>query len=65
MADQTEAWEWLVFGGIVAGLLGVDLLVHRGARAESRQWALLWSAIRVATGLAFTGYVWQRWEVAR
>ena len=60
MAGPVEAWEWLVFGGIVAALLGVDLFVHRGARAESRKWALVWSVIWVATGLAFTGYVWHR-----
>lgn len=62
MADQTEVWEWLVFGGIVAILLGIDLLVHRVARAESRKWALLWSAIWTASGLA--GINGGGWEVA-
>ena len=57
--DVTPA-EWGVFGGIVAVLLAVDLWVHRGARHESRKWAIVWSIIWVVTGLAFTGYVWQR-----
>ena len=43
--------------GLWRSLLEVDPLVHRGARAESRKRALLWSAIWIATGLAFTGYL--------
>jgi tellurite resistance protein TerC len=60
MFAEVAAWEWAVFGGIVAGLLAVDLFVHRGARAESRPWAIVWTIIWVVTGLAFTGYIWQR-----
>ena len=60
MVDQVTAWEWLVFSGIVAVLLAVDLFIHRGARAESRKWAIVWSVIWVLTGLAFTGHIWHR-----
>jgi tellurite resistance protein TerC len=60
MFGEVAAWEWAVFGGIVALLVGIDLFVHRGARAESRRWAIIWTGIWVVTGLAFTGYVWQR-----
>ena len=60
MPNDIAPVEWLVFGGIVAFLLAVDLFVHRGARHDSRRWAVVWTVIWVAAGLAFTGYVWQR-----
>lgn len=51
-------WWWLVFGGGVAGLLTLDLLVfHRHAHVERTREAILWSIAWVSIGLAFTFFV--------
>src|SRR5690606_37131299 len=55
-----EPWAWIVFGGVLLGLLVIDLAVHRGARARSRSAAIVWSCIWVGVGLAFTLFVWWR-----
>lgn len=55
---NTPAWVWAVFWGLLLLLLGVDLLVHRGGRAQSHRAAILWSVVWVAAGLAFNGFVW-------
>ncbi len=49
---------WLVFGVLVAGLLGLDLFVfHRHAARESLRTSILWSVFWVGLGLAFAGFV--------
>jgi tellurite resistance protein TerC len=51
-------WWWLVFGGVVVGLLALDLLVfHRHARVERFRVAVWWSVFWVTIGLAFSGFV--------
>jgi tellurite resistance protein TerC len=53
------SWSWLVFGGLLAGLLALDLTVfHRHAGRESTKRALQWSMFWVGIGLAFAVFVW-------
>lgn len=53
------AWWWVVFAGVVAGLLALDLAVfHRHARRESLKRAILWSVVWVGVGLGFAALVW-------
>ena len=56
---ETIVWQWVVFAGLVAVLLALDLLVfHRHDRAprlrESAGWTIFW----IGTGLAFNAVVW-------
>ena len=60
MPDQFSVWGWVAFGAVVAVLLALDLWAHRGHHSESRSWAIIWSVIWVAAGLAFCGFVWFR-----
>lgn len=53
--------DWAVFGAIVVVMLVVDMLAHRGDKAESQKSAAVWTCIWIALGLAFTGFVW--WEL--
>jgi tellurite resistance protein TerC len=55
---EVSATSWLIFSAVALALLLVDLLVHRGKRAESHKSAIGWSIAWVALGLAFCGYVW-------
>ena len=51
---MVRIWWWLLFGGLVALLLALDLAVfHRHARGERAHRALMWSAGWVGLGLAF------------
>lgn len=57
---MVHAWWWLVFGGVVAGLLCIDLFVlHRHAKRDSFRVALIWSIVCVGTGLLFSLFVRQ------
>ena len=58
--SEISSWEWAVFGGVVLILLLIDLFSHRGERAETHGWAITWSVIWVAAGLAFAVFVWVR-----
>jgi tellurite resistance protein TerC len=51
-------WAWGVFAALLAVLLTVDLIVHRGSRLRSRAAAITWTGIWVGVGLAFTFFVW-------
>jgi tellurite resistance protein TerC len=55
---MTELLPWLIFGGIVAGMLALDLGVfHREAHVVSRREALAWSAAWITLALAFNAGV--------
>ena len=58
------AWTWLLFLGVVAGLLALDLgLFHREEReltVRESQWT---SGFYIAAALAFGGWIW--WEFGR
>lgn len=55
-----HALEWWIFGGVALALLSVDLFViNRKAHVLSMREATRWSAVVVATALAFGAVVWQ------
>jgi TerC family integral membrane protein len=48
-------WWWILFGAVVALLLGLDLMVfHRHSAREGTRRALAWSAFWIALGLSFS-----------
>ena len=48
-------WWWILFGAVVALLLGLDLMVfHRHPGREGTRRALAWSAFWIALGLGFS-----------
>ncbi len=52
-------WAWFVFGGLVVGLLFLDLFVlHRSARKIPFRESLRFTGFWVAVALAFGGFVW-------
>ena len=52
-------WHWLAFGGLVAGLLLLDMLVfHRRSRQPSLWESVGWSGFWIGLGLAFGGLIW-------
>jgi tellurite resistance protein TerC len=52
-------WAWFVFGGLVIGLLFLDLFVlHRSARKIPFRESLRFTGFWVAVALAFGGFVW-------
>ena len=55
--ETTPTWAWLVFGGLLAVLLFLDLFLHRGQRETSRRAAIVWSVVWVLAGLLFAGFV--------
>ncbi len=56
---DVEPWHWLAFGGLVAALLLVDMLVfHRRVRAPSLWESAGWSAFWIGLGLLFGGVIW-------
>ncbi|MCE5266746.1 MAG: TerC/Alx family metal homeostasis membrane protein [Planctomycetaceae bacterium] len=58
-------WEWIAFSGIVALLLGLDLLVfHRNDRAPSLRESVGWTVFWVGVALAFNAVVWW-WDGSR
>ncbi|WP_152670504.1 TerC family protein [Rubrobacter aplysinae] len=52
-------WAWIFFGGLVLGLLALDLLVfHRKAHKVGVREATWTTAFWVSVALAFGGFVW-------
>ncbi|MFD1882318.1 TerC family protein [Paracoccus pacificus] len=57
-------WMWLVFLGLVAVLLALDLgILNRGNREIGVRRSLALSAMYIALGLAFGGFVW--WQMGQ
>lgn len=55
---MTDVLPWLIFAGLVTGMLALDLGVfHREAHAVSRREALAWSAAWIGLALAFNAGV--------
>ena len=54
----TETLLWLLLGGLVVGMLALDLFVfHREAHEVSMREAAIWSVVWIALGLGFGGFV--------
>jgi tellurite resistance protein TerC len=59
---ETIVWQWVVFAGLVAVLLALDLLVfHRHDRVPKLRESVGWTLFWISTGLAFNAVVW-RWD---
>lgn len=56
--SQGPFWAWALFATLLAVLLTVDLIVHRGTRLRSRAAAVTWTAVWIGVGLLFTFFVW-------
>jgi hypothetical protein len=52
--SQAPFWTWALFATLLAVLLTVDLIVHRGTRLRSRAAAVTWTAVWIGVGLLFT-----------
>jgi tellurite resistance protein TerC len=52
------AWAWCLMAVVMVAMIATDLFAHRGARAESRRAALVWTATWIAAALAFGAFVW-------
>jgi tellurite resistance protein TerC len=49
---------WALFGGVVIGLLALDLfLFHRGPHAVRSRQALVWTFVWIAVAMLFGGFV--------
>src|SRR5687768_15084524 len=56
-------WIWTAFVAFVLALLALDLGVfHRHAHVVKTREALMWSAVWISLGLAFTGVVYFIYE---
>ncbi len=51
-------WAWLALTVVIAGMLAVDLFLHRDSHVVGFREALIWSGIWIAAGLAFGGVLW-------
>lgn len=57
-------WMWLIFLALVAGLMTLDLgVLHRGAREIGVRESLALSAMYIAMGVGFGGFVW--WQMGQ
>jgi tellurite resistance protein TerC len=56
--EPTPHWVWTTFAVTLVCLLFIDLFSHRGGREATRGWAIFWSIVWIATGLAFAFFVW-------
>ena len=56
---STEIWAWGGFGLLILVMLALDLGVfHRRKHVIGLREALTWTAVWIATALAFNGFVW-------
>ncbi len=51
------AWAWSLLAGVMISLIAIDLLAHRGDRADSKRGALIWTAVWIAAALGFNLFV--------
>ena len=51
-------WGWLAVLAVITAMLAIDLFAHRKAHVIAVREAAAWSAVWVATGVAFGALVW-------
>ena len=51
-------WVWSALTAGIAGMLALDLFLHRGGREVSFREAVTWSAVWIAVGLGFGVVLW-------
>jgi tellurite resistance protein TerC len=57
-ARAISSAEWITFAIIVAVMLAIDIIAHRGEHADSRFRAIIWTVVWVGVGLAFNVFVY-------
>ncbi|TKJ28856.1 TerC family protein [Blastococcus sp. CCUG 61487] len=55
---DVSSWLWLAVLGLLVAMLAVDLFAHRRAHVIGVREAATWSAVWVALGVAFGGWIW-------
>lgn len=55
---EIPQWVWTTFTLVLFILIAIDLFSHRGGREATRGWAVGWSVIWIAAGLAFAVFIW-------
>jgi len=55
---QVPLWVWVAVIGVILAMLAVDLVAHRRAHVIGVREAAAWSAVWVASGVAFGALVW-------
>lgn len=56
---QVHTWHWFAFGGLVAFLLILDLLVfHRRIHTPTLRESFGWSVFWIGLALVFNGFIW-------
>jgi tellurite resistance protein TerC len=58
---HVPTWAWVGFVALLAGLLAVDLLIHRGDHAPTARRALVESGAWIACGVGFSVVVLAAW----
>lgn len=61
VAIDVEPWAWVLLLVLLVALLGIDLYRHREDHAPTPREAAIESAVWVAIGLSFAGFVWAMW----
>lgn len=56
--ESVPLWAWISFAVVLVFLLFLDLFSHRGGRESTRGWAVFWSIVWIAAGLAFAVFIW-------
>ncbi|MEU6075067.1 TerC family protein [Micromonospora sp. NPDC047074] len=51
-------WAWAAVGTVIAAMLAVDMLSHRGDHVIELREALVWSAVWITAGLTFGLVIW-------
>jgi tellurite resistance protein TerC len=57
-------WAWGLLAALMISLISIDLLAHRGDRADSRRRALVWSLVWIGAALLFNVFVAVRFGLA-
>ena len=55
---NVSLWMWFAALAVIVAMLAIDLVAHRRVHVISLREAAAWSALWVATGVAFGGVVW-------
>jgi tellurite resistance protein TerC len=58
MQSPVPIWAWVALAVTVFGLLGVDLVAHRGGHGGSRRAAMVWTLVWILAGLGAGASIW-------
>jgi tellurite resistance protein TerC len=55
---SVPVWMWAATIAVILAMLAVDLLAHRGERADTPRQTVLWTIVWLVLGTSFGGVVW-------